>query len=103
MVISNYELAVLIGKLTGSNITSMSYGAALAVFRDDSAPCDIDDVAEILRSAMRPSPRKKGKKLAEFTQRLCAALRENYCYNDPIPPLPEMNSEKWDKEWGVKE
>lgn len=62
MNISNYELAVLIGELTGSKTTSMSYGAALAVFRDDSEPCTVDDVAELLRGAMQHPSRRKGKK-----------------------------------------
>lgn len=99
MIISNYELAALIGELTGSKTTSMTYGAALTVFRDDSEPCTVDDVAELLRGAMRPSSKKKGKKLAEFERLLCAALREKCYHNDPIPPLPEVNSEKWNKEW----
>lgn len=77
MIISNYELAALIGELTGSKITSMSYGAALAVFRDDSEPCTVDDVAELLRGA----------------------LREKCYHNDAFSPLPEVNSEKWNKEW----
>lgn len=103
MIISNVELAALIGELTGSKITSMSYGAALAVSRDDSEPCTVDYVAELLRSAMSSSSRKKGKKIAEFERLLCTALHEKHDHNDPIYPLPEMNSEKWDKEWGVKE
>jgi len=99
MIISNYELAALIGELTGSKITSMSYGAALAVFRDDSEPCTVDDVAELLRGAMRHTSMKKGKKLAEFERLLCAALREKCYHNDAFFPLPEVNSEKWNKEW----
>lgn len=77
MVISNVELAALIGELTGSKITSMSYGAALAVSRDDSEPCTVADVAELL----------------------CSALHETFDHNDPIYPLPEVNSETWNKEW----
>lgn len=101
MVISNYELAALIGELTGSKTTSMTYGAALAVFRDDSEPCTVDDVAELLRGAMRPSSKKKGKKLAEFERLLCAALREKCYRSEPIPTLPEVGSKKWNKEWTV--
>lgn len=99
MVISNVELAALIGELTGSKITSMSYGAALAVSRDDSEPCTVDNVAELLRSAMSSSSRKKGKKIAEFERLLCSALHETFDHNDPIYPLPEVNSETWNKEW----
>lgn len=32
MIISNVELAALVGKLTGNKNTAMAYGAALAVF-----------------------------------------------------------------------
>lgn len=99
MIISNYELAALIGELTGSKITSMSYGAALAMFRDDSEPCTVDDVAELLRGAMSSSSRKKGKKIAEFERLLCTEIHEKYDHNDPIYPLPEVNSETWNKEW----
>lgn len=75
MIISNYELAVLIGELTGSKITSMSYGAALAVFRDDSEPCTVDDVAELLRGAMRHTSMKKGKKKNLPSLNVCCAPR----------------------------
>ena len=92
MNISNYELAVLIGELTGSKTTSISYGAALAVFRDDSKPCTVDDVAEILRGAMQHPSRITGKKLAEFQRSLCTAIYE-MCYNNEfIPPLPDVES-----------
>ena len=74
MIISNYELAVLIGELTGSKTTSMSYGAALAVFRDDSKPCTVDDVAEILRGAMQHPARKI--KVAEYERSLFTAIRQ---------------------------
>lgn len=99
MIISNVELAALIGELTGSKITSMSYGAALAVFRDDSKPCTVDDVAELLRGAMQHPSRKRGKKLAEFVRSLCTALYEECYHNEPIPPLPDVGSEKWNIEW----
>ena len=92
MNISNYELAVLIGKLTGSKTTSMSYGAALAVFRDDSKPCTVDDVAELLRGAMQHPSRRKGKKLAEFQRSLCTAIYEMCYNNESIPPLPDVGS-----------
>lgn len=93
MNISNYELGVLIGELTGSKTTSMSYGAALAVFRDDSKPCTVDDVAEILRSAMQHPSRRKGKKLAEFERSLCTAIYDTCYHNESIPPLPEGSGE----------
>lgn len=94
MNISNYELAVLIGELTGSKTTSMSYGAALAVFRDDSKPCTVDDVAELLRGAMQHPSRKKkkGKKLAEFERSLCTAIYDKCYHNESIPPLPDVGS-----------
>ena len=93
MNISNYELAVLIGELTGSKTTSISYGAALAVFRDDSKPCTVDDVAELLRGAMQHPSRIKGKKkkIAEFERSLCTAIRKCY-HNESIPPLPDVGS-----------
>lgn len=90
MNISNYELAVLIGELTGSKTTSMSYGAALAVFRDDSKPCTVDDVAELLRGAMQHPSRKKGKKIAEFERSLCTAIYDKCYHNESIPPLPNV-------------
>ena len=92
MNISNYELAVLIGELTGSKTTSMSYGAALAVFRDDSKPCTVDDVAELLRGAMQHPKRRKGKKIAEFERSLCIAIYEQCYHNESIPPLPDVGS-----------
>lgn len=94
MNISNYELAVLIGYITGSKTTSMSYGAALAVFRDDSKPCTVDDVAELLRGAMQHPKMRKGKKLAEFERSLCTAIYEQCYHNESIPPLPELGSGK---------
>lgn len=98
MNISNYELAVLIGELTGSKTKSMSYGAALAVFRDDSKPCTVDDVAEILRGAMQYSSMRKGKKLAEFEKSLCTAIYERCYHNESIPPLPDVGRGELNKE-----
>ena len=93
MNISNYELAVLIGELTGSKTTSISYGAALAVFRDDSKPCTVDDVAELLRGAMQHPNRRKGKKkIAEFERSLCTAIYEQCYHNESIPPFPDVGS-----------
>lgn len=100
MIISNYELATLIGKLTGNKNTAMAYGAALAVFRDEKDPCTVDDIAEIVSHATR---RKKGKRLAEFERLLCREIKLQ-CYGDePLPPLPKMGGnddiEHWNNEW----
>lgn len=72
----------------------MSYSAALAVFRDDSKPCTVDDVAEILRGAMQHPSRKKSKKLAEFERSLCTAMYEKFYHNESIPSLPDVGSEE---------
>lgn len=87
MNISNYELAILIGELTGSKTTSMAYRAALAIIRDDSKPCTVDEVAEILRDAMQ-----QPEKIVEFERSLCTAIYERYYHNESIPPLPDVGS-----------
>lgn len=100
MIISNYELAALVGKLTGNKNTAMAYGAALAVFRDDKEPCTVDDIAEIVTHATH---RKKGKKLALFEKELCKRIYRIY-YDEPIYPIPTIqhngDAECWNKEWG---
>ena len=106
MIISNYELATLIGKLTGDKNTSMAYGAALAVFRDENDPCTVDDIAEIVSQATH---RKKRKRLALFEKELCKRIYQMYHDEsiDSIPPLPKMSGsgdiERWNKEWSVEQ
>ena len=63
------------------------------MFRDDSKPCTVDDVAELLRGAMQyPSISKGKKKIAEFERSLCTAIYEKGYHNESIPPLPDVGS-----------